>query len=289
MRDFIISTESNADLPNEFVEANHICVIPHYYSIEEEVYGEDKELTTEQFYTEMRNKKKAATMASNPAVILERFTTYAKEGKDILHISFSSELSAGYSNIVMGANEVMEEYPESNIKVIDTLSASVGETLMIIKALECRNAGMDIEETTLEIEKLVPHICIQFMVDDLDHLYRGGRLSKSSAILGSIVDIKPILYIDKEGKLAALDKVRGRKKSLSALVNNMEKRLGAFKDKQIAIGILHGDCEGDAEYVKGLIQQRLGYDNFIVRPIGPSIGAHSGPGTVGIVYLGEYR
>jgi len=289
MRDFIISTESNADLPDEFVKANNICVIPHYYSIEEKVYGDNEELTTEQFYNEMRNKKKAATMASNPAVILERFHAYAKAGKDILHISFSSALSAGYSNIVMGAREVMEEYPDIIIQVVDTLSASVGEMLMIMKAVECRKIGMDATAAAAEIETLVPNLCTQFTVDDLNHLYRGGRLSKASAVLGTIVAVKPILYIDEEGKLAALDKIRGRKKSISALVDNMEKRLGSFRDKQIAIGIIHGDCVQDAQYAKELIQQRLGYDDFIIRPIGPSIGAHSGPGTIGIVYLGEYR
>lgn len=289
MRDFIISTESNADLPVEYVEANNICVIPHYYSIDEKVYGEEEELTTEAFYAEMRNKKKVATMASNPAVVIERFTEYAKAGKDILHISFSSALSAGYSNIVMAANEVMEELPEAQIKVVDTLSASVAEMLMIMKAVECRANGMNLTETTQEIEKLTPHLCIQFTVDDLDHLYRGGRLSKASAVLGTIVSVKPILYVDKEGKLAALEKTRGRKKSLSVLVDNMEKRIGTFKDKQIAIGVIHGDCEADANYLKDLIEQRLGYHEFIIRPIGPSIGAHSGPGTLGVVYLGDYR
>ena len=289
MREYIISTESNADLPEEFIEANNICIIPHYYSIEEKVYGEGEELTTAEFYAEMRSKKKAATMASNPAVILDRFTAYAKEGKDILHISFSSALSAGYSNIVMGAKEVMEEYPEMTIKVIDTLSASVGEMLMIMKALECRETGMDIEGAAAEIERLSPHLCLQFTVDDLNHLYRGGRLSKASAVLGTIVSVKPILYVDQEGRLAALDKTRGRKKSLALLVDNMEKRVGSFRDRQIAIGIIHGDCEVDAVYLKELIKERLGYENFIIRPIGPSIGAHSGPGAIGVIYLGDHR
>jgi len=289
MRDFIISTESNADLPGAFVEENGICVIPHYYSVEEKEYGGDEELTIKEFYDEMRNKKKVGTMASNPAVIQEKFSAYAKEGKDILHISFSSALSAGYSNVVMSSNEVMEEYPDIKIKVIDTLSATVGEILMIMKAVECRKNGMSLEETAAEIEKLVPHICLQFTVDNLDYLFRGGRLSKTSAILGTLASVKPILHVNDEGKLVALDKVRGRKKSFSALVEYMEARLGSFKEKQIAIGIIHGDCEEDAEYLKEMIRQRLGYDKYIVRPIGPSIGAHSGPGTVGVIFLGDQR
>lgn len=289
MRDFIISTESNADLPKEFIEQHKICVIPHYYSIEEKVYGDEEELTTQEFYQEMRNKKKVATMASNPGVIQDRFTEYAKAGKDILHISFSSELSAGYNNIQMVSKEIMEEYPKTTIKVIDTLSASVGEMLMIIKALECQKEGMDIETTASEIEKLVPHISIQCTVDDLGHLYRGGRLSKATAIIGSLASIKPILCINKEGKLVSLDKARGRKKSFSILADYMEKKIGSFKDKQIAIGIVHGDCMEDAQYMKELIQKRFGYENFIIRPVGPSIGAHSGPGTIGVVYLSDER
>ncbi|HIT89084.1 MAG TPA: DegV family protein [Candidatus Merdenecus merdavium] len=289
MREFIISTESNADLPEEFIDCNHILVIPHYYSIEEKIYGDGEELTTHEFYEEMRNKKKVATMASNPAVILDKFKQCAKEGKDILHISFSSSLSAGYSNIVMGAREIMEEYPQMSIRVIDTLSASFGEMLMILKAIECQSKGMTLNETADEIETLVPHICIQCTVDDLNHLYRGGRLSRTTAILGTIAAVKPILFVDQEGKLAVLDKVRGRKKSFMALIDHMEKRLGSFKDHQIAVGIVHGDCEEDAVYVKELIYKKFGYDHIMIRPIGPSIGAHSGPGTIGVVYLGESR
>jgi len=289
MREFIISTESNADLPENFITDHHICVIPHYYSIDDKVYGEEEEVSIETFYNAMRSKKKVATMASNPAVIKERFAVHAEAGKDILHISFSSELSAGYSNIVMMATEIMEEYPECTIKVVDTKSASAGEMMMIIKALECLGDGKSLAETAAVVEALVPHLCLQFVVDDLDYLYRGGRLSKTSAILGSIVAVKPILYVDEKGKLAALDKVRGRKKSIAALADNMEKRLGTFRDKQITVGIIHGDCEADALYLKEIIHSRFGYDDFIIRPIGPSIGAHSGPGALGITYLGEYR
>ncbi len=237
----------------------------------------------------MRAEKKVATMASNPAVIQEKFTQYAKEGKDILHISFSSELSGGCSNVVMTANEIMEEYPEMKIIVVDTLSASVGEMIMIMKALELKKAGKRIEETKAVIEELVPHISVQFIVDDLNYLYRGGRLSKTSAVLGSLMDVKPILYVNAEGKLLALGKTRGRKKAISTLISNMTERLGEWKDKQIAIGIIHGDCQEDADYLKQQITEKLGYENIIIRPIGPSIGAHSGPGTLGIIFLGEYR
>lgn len=289
MRDFVITTESNSDMPSEFLRDNGICVIPHYYSIDDEVYGDGKELTIKEFYDAMRARKKAATMASNPAVILDKFTEIAKSGKDILHISFSSALSGGYGNIVSGANEIMEEFPEMTIKVIDTLSVSLAEGILIQAALDMRAQGKSLDETAAYVESLVPHLCVQFTVDDLNHLYRGGRLSKTTAIVGTLANIKPILYVDDHGKLVALDKTRGRKKSLNLLVKNMAERIGSFKDKQIFIGIVHGDCEEDANYLADLVRRELGYENIIIQPVGPSIGAHSGPGAIGVLFLGEHR
>ncbi len=289
MREFIISTESNCDLPADYVTENNICVIPHYYTVDEEVYGDGRELSCKEFYDEMRNLKKVGTMASNPAVIEEKFTTYAKEGKDILHISFSSALSGGCGNIQMAAKQIMEEYPDMHIIVVDTLAASLGEALMIMKALELKKAGRSLEETAQSIEELVPHICTLFTVDDLNYLYRGGRLSKTTAVVGTLVNIKPILRIDEEGRLVALSKTRGRNKSLQLMTNMMEEHLGSFRDRQITIGIIHGDCEEDALNLKKMIEEKYGYHDFYIQPIGPSIGAHSGPGTVGLIFLGDHR
>lgn len=289
MREFVITTESNSDLPLSYIQENKIGVIPHYYTVEEEVYGDGKELTVPEFYQAMRDQKKVGTMASNPAVIEEMFTNYRKEGKDVLHISFSSALSGGCSNVQMVARQIMEEHPEMKIIVIDTLSVSLGEALMIMKAVSLREEGKSIGETAEYLEKMVQNICVQFTVDDLNHLYRGGRLSKTSAVLGTVVNIKPILYVNEEGKLVALSKVRGRKKSLQTLVDNMEARLGVYRDKQIVIGIVHGDCEADALLVKSMIEERLGYHNFLIAPVGPSIGAHSGPGALGVIFLGDHR
>lgn len=289
MREFIISTETNSDLSREFLTQNDVLVIPHYYTVEEEEYGDGKELTIKQFYDEMRAGKRVGTMASNPAVILEKFTGFAKQGKDILHISFSSALSCGYQNIVNGANEVMEDYPDCNIIVIDTLSASLGEGIMIKKALDMKAEGKTIEETAQWIKEHLDHISVQFTVDDLEYLYRGGRLSKTSAVLGSMIQIKPVLHINEEGKLVPVAKVRGRKKAMSTLIENMEQLLGSYKDQQVFIGIIHGDCEEDAKKLAQLIKEEFGYDNFVIEPIGPSIGAHTGPGTMGLIYLAEHK
>lgn len=290
MREIVISTETNSDLSDQFLSDNGVLVIPHYYNVEETMYGEEgNRLTIKQFYDEMRGGKKVGTAASNPAVILDKFTELAKQGKDIIHISFSSGLSGGYQNIVNGANDVMDEYPDCKIVVIDTLSASLGEGLMIYQALKLVKEGKTIDEISEAIRSLVPHISVQFTVDNLDYLYRGGRLSKTSAVLGTVINLKPVLHIDDEGKLVALSKVRGRKKSIATMLDNMEQKLGSFKDKQVVIGIMHGDCEEEALQIKGMIEERFGYKDFLIEPIGPSIGAHSGPGTLGLAFLGDAR
>lgn len=290
MRDIIVSTESNSDLSQEFIKKNNVLVIPHYYNVEDEMYGEEgKLLTIKEFYDEMRAGKRVGTAASNPSVILEKFTELAKQGKDILHISFSSGLSCGYQNIVNGAEEVMENYPDCKIVVIDTLSASLGEGLMIQLALTRISEGKSIDEIACEIKELIPHICVQFTVDDLDYLYRGGRLSKTSAVIGNIINLKPVLHIDDEGKLVPVAKVRGRKKSIATMVENMEASVGSFKDRQMFIGILHGDSIEDAMLIKELVEEKFGYKDFMLEPVGPSIGAHSGPGTLGLVFLGDVR
>ena len=289
MREFVITTDSNSDLALEYIEENHIGIIPHYYMVEEEVYGGGRELTIKEFYDAMRQQKKVGTMASNPAVIEETFLAYEKEGKDVLHISFSSALSGGCSNVQVVASQVMEEHPQMKIVVIDTLSVSLGEALMIMKAVALKKEGKSLEETVESLEQMIPHLCVQFTVDDLNHLYRGGRLSKTSAILGTVVNIKPILYVDEAGKLVALSKVRGRKKALNTLADNLEDRLGSFRDQQIAIGIVHGDCEEDALYLKQMLKERFGFQDFLIGPVGPSIGAHSGPGALGLIFLGQHR
>lgn len=289
MREFVITTESNSDLSTEYLMDNQIGVIPHYFTVEDEVYGDGKEMSTKEFYDCMRQGKKAATMASNPAVIEEMFTNYAKEGKDILHISFSSALSGGYSNVSIGAREVCEAYPGMKAIVIDTLTASLGEGILIMKAVEMKKAGKSIDEVAGWMEEHTKNLCVQFTVDDLNHLYRGGRLSKTTAVIGTLVNIKPILYIDESGKLVPLGKTRGRKKSLSMLVDNMDERVGSFREQQSVIGIVHGDCKEDAEYLAELVEKRFGYSNILIRPIGPSIGAHSGPGAIGLIFMGDNR
>lgn len=290
MREIIISTETNTDLPESYLKENKILVIPHYYNVEEDIYGEEGNLLTiKEFYDAMRAGKKVGTAASNPAVILDKFREAAASGKDIIHISFSSALSSGCQNIVNGAEEIMEEFPECKIRVVDTLSASLGEGIIIEYCQMLINKGEEIDAIADAARELSKNLCVLFTVDNLEYLYRGGRLSKTSAVLGTVINLKPILHVDEEGKLVPLAKVRGKKKALSAMVQNMKENMGAFKDKQIFVGIIHGDSEKEAMDLKAMIEKEMGQQQFMICPIGPSIGAHSGPGTIGLVYLGEKR
>lgn len=289
MRDFVISTETNSDMSQEFLTSNDILVIPHYYNVEEDMYGDGNELTIVEFYNEMRAGKKAGTAASNPAVIEEKFTEVAKAGKDILHISFSSQLSCGCQNIINGGNVMKEDYPDFNIEVVDTLSGTLGEGLVLHMAVELKKEGKSMEEVAQALRELIPHVNTILTVDDLDTLYRGGRLSKTSAVVGGVIGIKPIITINAEGKLAATGKARGRKKAFNILLETMENNMGSYKDKQVFIGIAHGDAEEDALVLKKMIEEKFGINKFVIEPIGPSIGAHTGPGAIGLVFLGDVR
>ena len=160
---------------------------------------------------------------------------------------------------------------------------------MVYKALEQQEAGLSYEEMVEWIESNKLHVCHYFTVDDLFHLYRGGRVSKAAAVLGTMINLKPVLHVDDEGHLIPLSKVRGRKKSLNALVDGMEKQMGSFREKNDIIFLSHGDCYEDALYVQEQIKKRFGIEKFMISPVGPTIGAHSGPGTVALFFMGEAR
>ena len=289
MRDFVITADSNCDLLPEYIKMKNIGIIPHYYDIEGITYGDEINLTPKEFYDKMRSGLMPTTMASNPAVIQDTFKNYVDQGLDVLHISFSSTLSGGHSNVATGAREICEENPGSKIIVLDSLNVTLGEGMVVIKAVQMKEAGKSIDEIAAWIEENKLNFCVQFTVDDLFHLQRGGRVSKMTAIIGSMINVKPILKINDEGALVASSTARGRKKSLTTIVNNMEEQLGRFRDEDNVICIIHADALEDAQFVENLIKERLHTDNIILNTISPSIGAHSGPGAIGLCYMGESR
>lgn len=289
MNDFVITTDSNSDIPSEYIEKYNLTIIPQYYAFGDEVFGDEKHLSPSEFYKKMREGALPTSMANNPAVIRQRFESLLEQGQDILHIAFSSNLSGSYNNVAVAAGELMEEYPGSRIQIIDSLTVSLGETLLLLRALDLKADGKSIDDITAVLEEEKLHGNVQFTVDDLHHLQRGGRVSKVAAVFGSMINIKPILYVNPEGKLVPLATVRGRKKSLSALVENMKATLEENYDKSRPVGIIHGDCIQDAEFAASQIREKLGFENIIINDVSPSIGTHAGPGALGLCYYGKVR
>lgn len=290
MSNYVVTTDTSADLPEQYYREHQMTVMPLSCILDGETYARGaKELSTAEFYAKMREGKMPTTSQVNPEQAKQIFEPLIKEGKDILHIAFSSGLSGTCGSARIAAEDLMEEYPERKIIVIDSLCASLGQGLLVHKTLEKQKEGLTLEELAAWCEEMKMHIIHSFTVDDLFHLYRGGRVSKAAAVIGTMIQLKPVLHVNNEGKLIPLSKVRSRKKSLQALVTAMETRQGSFADKNDIVFISHGDCEEDAEYVKTLVEEKLGIHKFIISPVGNVIGAHSGPGTLALFFLGDNR
>lgn len=292
MAEFKIVTDSTADLPEEYLKKHGIACMNLCYTMDGVTYSGDtgKELDYKVFYDMMRNGKMSTTSQINPEESRQHFERFVAEGeKEILYLAFSSGLSGTYSSACISAQEVMDEHPGCRIEVVDSLCASLGEGLFVHRAVEMRAAGKSLEETAEWMRAHVQNFVHVFTVDDLNHLYRGGRVNKATAVIGTIAGIKPILHVDEEGHLIPIDKVRGRKKSLLALVDYMEKKMGSRKAENDIIFISHGDALEDAQFVADEVKRRFGIDNFLINPIGPTIGTHSGPGTIALFFIGDER
>ena len=289
MRDYCITTDSNSDIPQDYAEAFHTTIIPQYYSFGDTVYGDERQMPPAEFYERMKNGALPQSQACNPAVIESRFRSLLDQGMDIIHISFSSALSGSYNNVCMVAGELSEQYPGAKITVIDSLNVSLGETLMVLRANFLKKGGYPYEKTVEALEEFKKHIHVQFTVNDLFHLQRGGRVSKTVAVVGSALNLKPFLYVTAEGGLASAGTLRGRKKSLRALIDRMKETLEAKPDVSMPVGIVHGNCPDDAAFIADIIKEELGFTDIIINEISPSIGTHAGPGAIGIIYYGQVK
>lgn len=289
MKNFTIITDSTVDLPKEYIEENGLRIVYLSYIIGDETYTGDKQLPVKEFYDKMRKGIMPTTSQANPDTVKKILEEELQKNREILCLVFSSGLSGTYNSFRIAAEEVLEENKDCKIIVVDTLAASLGEGLLVHKAVELRKAGKSLEETAKWVEENKLHLVHAFTVDDLFHLHRGGRVSKATAIVGSMINIKPILHVDNEGHLIALSKSRGRKKSLHALVDYMEEKIGSYANQNDVIFISHGDCIEDANLVKEEVEKRFGIKKFLINEVGPTIGAHSGPGTVALFFLGENR
>ena len=287
MRDYVITVNSTVDLPKEWLEERKVPVIPLKYTIDNETYTDMEGLSSKEFFGKLRDGKMATTSQINPEEASAQLEPFLKEGKDVLHLGFSSGLSGTYNSMRIAGEELKEEYPEAKIIIIDTLCACLGEGLLLYKALQQKASGKTIEETAKWVEENKLHICHNVTVADLFHLHRGGRISKASAVLGSVVQIKPIIHMDENGKLQVVGKERGRKKSLNKIVDMAVEQIKGW-DNDIAM-ITHGDCQEDAEYVAKLVRERLGIENILINNIGTVIGSHTGPGVVAVFVMGNKR
>lgn len=286
---FKIVTDNTADLPKEILDQNQISVMTLPYTIEGATYDGEHPLDVKEFYIKMRNGSMPTTSQVNPDEAKKAFERYILDYKEILYISFSSGLSGTYNSVSLAASEVMEENPGVKIEVIDTKCASLGEGLVVYMASNFRNQGRSFEETIEYVKSMSGHVIHIFTVDDLYHLYRGGRVSKTTAFIGTLANIKPILHVDNDGKLIPIGKVRGRKKSIHELADYMETKMGSYKSENKIVFISHGDCIDDIELLKEEITKRYGIDQFVINEVGATIGAHSGPGTIALFFLGDKR
>lgn len=285
MREFVITTDSTVDLPKEFLNAKQIVVLPLSYILEGCTYEDMNGLSCEAFFDKIRAGAMPTTSQINPEQARKVFEPLIKAGKDILHIGFSSGLSGSFNSARIAAEELMDEYKGTKVVTIDSLCASMGEGLLLYKAIELKEQGKGIDEVAEWVEANKLNICHYVAIDDLHHLQRGGRVSKTTAVLGSMIGIKPIIHVDAAGKLVVIGKERGRKKSLMSLINRMEKQMQGFENN-IAM-IVHGDAQEDAEFLKKQIQERFHIDNVMINGIGAVIGSHTGPGVVAIFFMGK--
>ena len=289
MNDYIITTDNNADLPEDFYKNHEVGCTYLSYTLEGKEYTEGNFLPVEEFYNKMRAGSMPTTSQVNPESARALFEPYLKDGRDILHIAFSSGLSGTFNSCRIAAEELMQEYPGRRVLVLDSLSASLGQGLWVYLAQERKEKGGSIEDVANWVETHKRNIVHLFTVDDLDHLYRGGRVSRTTAFLGGMLNIKPILHVDDAGKLIPIGKVRGRKKSLLELADLMDRKIGSYAKSCNMIFISHGDCREEAEFLARKIKQKYQITTELINDVGAVIGAHSGPGTMALFFVGDVR
>lgn len=285
MSTFEIFTDSSCDLPKDLIEKVNLHVMQLEVLIDEDPSVPNNQIDIKTFYDRLRNGSTAKTCAVSPAVFEEEMRKVLEEGKDILYIGFSSGLSATYANGMIAINELRDEFPQRKILDIDTLCASMGQGLLAYYAAELRDKGESVEAVCEKLESIKQNIHHQVTVDDLFFLKRGGRISATTAVAGSILQIKPIIVVDEKGCLNSVSKARGRKGSLKELytrfkaTENMEQLPYVF--------ISNSDCLEDTQKIEEMIKADYPQVKVVISDIGPVIGAHTGPGAIAVCYLGK--
>ena len=291
MNDYVILTDSSADLDQKMVDELGLEVLPLTFLLEERSYHDypdGREMSPKDFYGKVRDGAMPTTNAVNVGQATDAIEPILQAGRDVLFLAFSSGLSTTYNSIKIAGEELAEQYPGRKVFVVDTLCASLGQGLLVWHAVQHKKAGETIEQVRDWVEENKLRLCHWFTVNDLMHLKRGGRVSAATALVGTMLSIKPVLHVDNEGHLINVSKARGRKASLDALVGKVGE-LGTDPAGQSLMLISHSDCEADAQYVAGQIKAKYGVGRIELNNIGPVIGAHTGPGCVALFFLGEHR
>lgn len=284
MYNFDIYTDSSCDLPNEMVAQYDLKVLQLEVTIDDQPPVFNRDVDPKHLYDQLRNGSNAKTNAVTPGHVQECMRESLEAGKDILYVGFTSGLSVTYNNVALMIGELQEEYPERTILSIDTLCASVGQGLLVHYAALQREEGKTMDTIYEEVLQMKDKIHHQVTVDDLFFLKRGGRVSATTAVVGSVLHIKPIIHVTPEGKLDTIGKIRGRKPALKELIAKFHSN--ADTDKWNHVFISHGDCYEDAVYVKEMIEKDYPNVQVTINYVGPVIGAHTGPGVIALCYLG---
>ena len=288
MREYIILTDSCCDFSARMVAELGVEVLPLSFHIgggDYFNYPDNRDMAPGDFYARLRSGELGSTAAVSPGVFQETMGRLVEEGKDILCINFSSALSTTYQSATIAAEDVMATHPGSKILVVDSCCASLGQGLLVYLAARKKGEGLGLEELRDYVENTKLHICHWFTVDDLNHLKRGGRVSAAAALVGTMLQMKPVLHVDDEGRLIPVSKVRGRKASLKALVDKMEELV---VDPSVVF-ISHGDCGDEARELGEAIKAKFPVERLEINYVGPVIGNHSGPGTMALFFQGKHR
>ncbi len=281
-----ILSDSACDLSKELIEEYNIDILPIILNKGDNEYLDKVTITPEKVYEDMRNGEMYKTAQIPPNMFNEKFLEYAKNGDSVIYIAFSSGLSGTYQTSLFVRESILEEYPDFDLSIVDTKAASGGFGLIVLQAAKLAKEGKDKEEILKAVEFYKENMEYIFTVDDIEYLFRGGRVSRVQAFVGGLLNIKPILNVE-DGKLVPIEKVRGRQKVFKAMLDMMEERAKNANLKEQLIGITHGDDLEGALKLKELIQEKFGAESFIINIIGAAVGAHSGPGTIALFFMKE--
>jgi len=281
-----IFADSACDLPKAYYETNPVTLIPLRVHIDEKEYQDVLTIDSTEVYAEIRQGKQPKTSQASPEQFITLFEELAKSGEEGLYIAFSSELSGTHNTAVMIRDQVKEDYPELKLTILDSKCASLGYGLLVKEAARLKNAGESCERIIEIVRTKAQHMEHLFTVEDLDYMARGGRVSKASAVIGGLLNIKPLLHVE-GGKLVPIEKLRGRKKVMKRMIELMEERGERLNEQTIAI--CHGDDEEAAREMQAMIQEAFQPKQIDIQLIGSVIGAHVGPGTLGVFFLNQLQ